>query len=208
MLGNIAKGILVPTFGTHMTAQLEAWQVTTPMDWQLSGLGGIPRPRYFDLDPDTVDLLPVVGGCAFDLERLRWAIPGARLRPPNMDPHVFHRDNRENPDQAAPSHDRNVTIDPRATDDCHYRKESKKNYSAIYRGGPRDESVLAHARRASAKRRQQSMSKEPKKEEKVEDPPKRGRSPGRTLTFTDIGKRTLAEADARRKERTNGTNGP
>lgn len=187
MIGNVAKGIASPTFGTDMTAHLETWQEAAPRDWQLTGLGGVPRPRYLDLDADTIDGLPALGGCAFDLERLRWAIPGARLGPPDLDPRVFHRERRENSGQACDSRGRNVTIDHRETDGFRYRSETKNLFSALHRGGPRDESVLAKARRTSSKRNAAQSSNEPR----------RGRPPGRAHTLTEVGKQALSAAEAR-----------
>ena len=61
-LGQIARGILAPTFGAHLPTQLEAWRPVNFRDWQLGGMGGIPRPRNFDQGPDTVDWLPPLGG--------------------------------------------------------------------------------------------------------------------------------------------------
>ena len=61
-LGDIVQGITTPTFGAHMAAQLETWRKSDPEEWRFSGLGGIPKPRYIDLGPDTVDGLPVLGG--------------------------------------------------------------------------------------------------------------------------------------------------
>ena len=86
LLGTLVTGILTPTFGTHLTAQMEAWTTTTGDEWQMTGLGGTPHPRNFDLDPATADMLPVLGGSAFDLVRLRYAISGVRLRPPSAGP--------------------------------------------------------------------------------------------------------------------------
>ena len=82
MVGAIVYGILTPTFGTHMTTQLESWDVSSCEEWYLNGLGGVPDPRNFDIDPETLDHLPVLGGSAFDLARLKYALAGARLRPP------------------------------------------------------------------------------------------------------------------------------
>ena len=92
MVGPIVTGALPPTFGTHLATQLGSWAVSDCRGWKLNGLGGAHRPHYFDIDPETTDHLPTLGGSAFDLTRLRYAIAGVRLRPPSAGPHLFHRE--------------------------------------------------------------------------------------------------------------------
>ena len=69
MVGTIANGILSPTFGAHLTAQLEAREVTAARDWQLTWLGGTPKPRHLDIDLMSLGCSPMVGGSSFDIER-------------------------------------------------------------------------------------------------------------------------------------------
>ena len=45
MVGSIITGILSPTFGAHLTAQIESWTVASCREWQLNGLGGVRKPR-------------------------------------------------------------------------------------------------------------------------------------------------------------------
>ena len=91
LLGAIVCGILTPTFGTHLATQLESWALSSSEEWASAGIGGIPHPRIFDLGPATRDGLPVLGGSAFDLQSLRYAISGVRACAPDLDPHFFHR---------------------------------------------------------------------------------------------------------------------
>ena len=152
LLGTLVTGILTPTFGTHLTAQMEAWTTTTGDEWQMTGLGGTPHPRNFDLDPATADMLPVLGGSAFDLVRLRYAISGVRLRPPPLDPHVFHRELASSSNAPQKEGERKVDVDPRGVDDCGYRKTAKQLYAQVQFKEKRDESVLAKARRTHSRR--------------------------------------------------------
>ena len=196
MLGSIVCGILSPTFGTHMTAQLESWTLSSCDDWQMGGLGGVPKPIFFDMGPETFDHHPVLGGSAFDLQRLRYAIAGVRLRPPSLGPYLFHREladrtkaERDQGQPSAPHKDkkgRTVSIDPRGVDDLGYRGASKKLYGQAQAKTRRGESVLATARRTHSRRKQS-------------EDPARGRSPpkgGRKPEYTDIGKKSLGPSSA------------
>ena len=150
--------------------------------------GGVPKPIFFDIDPETVGHLPVLGGSAFGLSRLLYAIACVRLRPPSLDPHVFHRKlvtaAKERANGAVKKPDgRTVSISPRGVDDIGYRKTTKDLYGKVQTKSRRDESVLATARRTHS-RRQQSQ----------EAIPKRGRSPARSskeVQYTDVGKREI-----------------
>ena len=189
MLGSIICGILTPTYGTHLTTQLESWTISDCDDWRLGGLGGVPKPIFFDLDPETLDNLPVLGGSGFDLQRLRYALAGVRLRPPTEDPHIFHRELAEKlkrekeTGQTTPhvtKHGRAVSIDPRGVDDLGYRGTSKKIYGQVQNKTYRDESILAKARRTHSRKRSEE--------------PTRGRSPpkgDRKPTYTEVGKKVL-----------------
>ena len=178
MLGTIICGVLTPTFGTHLTTQFESWMISNADDWQSHGLGGVPKPIFFDIDPETKDHLPVLGGSAFDISSIRYAISGARLRPPSLDPHHFHRKLADERKKAANAgtettvkkEGRTVSIDPRGVDNVGYRQTTKDLYGQVQRKERRDESVLAHARRTLSRRRRSQE-------------PKRGRSPGRTPTM-------------------------
>ena len=69
------------------------WKAGPPTTWEdcrLGGIGGIPKPCYFDLGPYTYDWLPTVGGSGFGLDRLGWTIPSVRLKQPNQDVREFH----------------------------------------------------------------------------------------------------------------------
>ena len=192
MLGDIVTGIRVPTFWTHPTDTLDTLRKTDHTEWQMGGIGGAPKPRYMEIDPGAIDDLPVLGGSAFDLERIRCSIPAVRLRTPNLDPHLFHREMKAGPD-GQKSQGESVTIDPRESDGYSYRVESKKLYSSIYRKQGRDESVLNRARRGHSKKPGERREEKETNEEKRDGEPRRGRSPGRSLTFTRVGVRELAK---------------
>ena len=182
LLGSIVLGVLTPTFGTHLTAQMESWTLSTWEDWHFSGLGGTPHPRNLDLDPGTADLLPVLGGSGFDLQRLRYALSGVRLRPPTEDPHLFHRGLATSSNPPKQEDGRHANLDPRSVDDVEYRKTSKKLYGQVQSREKRDESVLATARRTHS-RRQRSRRQDPS----------RGRRTQRSsrVEYTDVGKRNM-----------------
>ena len=147
-LGAPICGILAATYGAHLTAQLEIWYPTTWGDWSLGGMGGIPKPWYFDLDPSSYEWIPAIGCSAFDLERLRWTLPAVRLKPPHEDVRIFHREiaqkKKAGKEKAGPS-------DPKQDAKTDVRKEAEKIYTAISSHNPRDESVLA-AVRANSRR--------------------------------------------------------
>ena len=135
--------------------------------------GGTPHPRNVDLDPGAGDGLPALGGSGFDLQRLRFAISGARLRPPNLDPHDSHRELPSSPNNQTKEEAAKVDTDPRAVDGCEYRKTAKHLYAQVQTKGRRDESVLATARRTYSRRRGRSENRRTKVE------------------YTDIGKKNL-----------------
>ena len=146
-LGKPVFGILAPTYGTHLATQLESWHGASFEDWRLGGQGGIPLPHHFDLDPMTLDWLPVLGGSGFDLERLRWSIPGVRLRPPGKDVLHFHRDLAQKSKEKKNS--KNVA-DPVPQHEI--RKEAKKIYDQAHAEVPRGESAMANNRRKNSRR--------------------------------------------------------
>ena len=74
MIGSIIAGVLPPTAGPHLTTRIESWAPSSCRGWQLNGIGGGPKPRYFDIDPETTDQIPAIGGSGFDISRLRYAI--------------------------------------------------------------------------------------------------------------------------------------
>ena len=190
LLGALVCGILTPTFGTHLTTQLESFVLSSTEEWCTAGIGGVPHPRNFDLDPETRDGLPVLGGSAFDIQSLRYAISGVRVCAPDLDPHFFHRKlAAEKKEREGKGTDdgtrqtksgRTVSVDPRGVDDIGYRKTSKELYAQVhFKDKKRDESVLAHARRTHSRR------------QKSEDP-HRGRSPGRRRPqYTSVGRKNL-----------------
>ena len=89
-LGQPIFGISAFRVAPHLTTQLEYWKPAAHRPWQHGGVGGTPEPHHFDIDPETYDYLPALGGGAFDLGRLRWSIPGVRLRPTDEDGRIFH----------------------------------------------------------------------------------------------------------------------
>ena len=192
LLGAIVCGILTPTFGTHLTTQLESWALSSTDEWASAGIGGVPHPRNFDLGPETREGLPVLGGSAFDIQSLRYAISGVRVCAPDLGPHFFHRKlaagkkEREGKTGGGDGtyktkSGRTVSIDPRGVDDIGFRKTSKELYAQVQTNERRDESVLAHARRTHS-RRQKSAD------------PHRGRSSerrSRRPQYTSVGKRNL-----------------
>ena len=92
LMGSLVMGILVPTFGTHLTAPMKSRALVSWDGWQSSGLGGTPHPRNADLGPGAAEHLPVLGRSGFDLQRLRYAISRVRLRLPELGAQVFHRE--------------------------------------------------------------------------------------------------------------------
>ena len=204
MLGAVVCGILTPTFGTHLATQLESWVVSSADQWAMEGIGGVPRPHNFDIDPQTKDHLPALGGSAYDISSIRYAISGVRLLAPELGPHISHMKLPAGR-KAQEAHDghetgthttkavRAVSVDPRAVGDVAYRKTSKTLYAQVQTRGRRDGSVLANARRAQSRRR---ASKEPL----------RGRSPerrSRQPTYTDIGRKTWTQNKADPETRKN-----
>ena len=184
MLGAIICGILTPTFGTHLATQLESWMISSCDEWSMGGLGGRAQADLFDIDPETVGHLPVLGGGAFDISRLRYSISGVRLRPPSLDPHLFHRNTSGAKDENEKKA-RSVSIDPRGVDDCGYRKTPKGLYAKVQTKEKRDESVLAHARRTHS-RRQETEGRN--REEKRGRPTEPRRS---WVEYTDVGRRQI-----------------
>ena len=147
-IGTPVCGILAPTYGTHLTTQLEFWPPTTWGDWSLGGIGGIPKPYYIDLDPYTYDWLPTIGGIGYGPGRLRWALPSVRIKHPSSDVREFHREiaQKQKEEKAKPDQ----KTDPgRGPSQAEIRKEAKKLYSAINTHGAREESVLDAARNNS-----------------------------------------------------------
>ena len=188
LLGTIVCGILTPTFGTHMTTQMESWTLSSAEDWAMHGIGGVPKPINFDIDPETCLRLPVLGGGAYDIASLRWALAGVRLSPPGQDPHLFHRklaaerkkklDQNNDPDTHV-QYGRTVSVDPRGVDDVGYRRATKNLYSQVQRRGRRDESVLAAARRTHSQRREERRGRSPEQ--------RRSRDP----KYTDVGRKAM-----------------
>ena len=192
LLGTVVCGILAPTFGTHLATQLETWLISSTEEWAAAGIGGVPHPRNFDLGPETRDGLPVLGGSAFDISSLRYAISGVRICAPELDPHDFHRklvaekkEKEAKQGQDDGTHKtksgRTVSIDPRKVDEIGFRKTSKELYAQVQTRERRDESVLATARRTHSRR------------QKSEDP-QRGRSSGRRSRrpqYTSVGRKHL-----------------
>ena len=181
LLGSLVQGIVTPTFGTHLTAQMESWTLASWDDWHFSGLAGVPHPRNVDLDPGTGDLLPVLGGSGYDLQRLRYAISGVRLRPPEQDPHLFHRELASSSNAPTQTEGQHANLDPRSVDDIEYRKTAKKLYGQVQSREKRDESVLAAARRTHSRRVRHRD-------------PSRGRQPHRSsrVEYTNVGRRSMA----------------
>ena len=127
-------------------------------------------PIFFDTDTETFGHLPSLGGSAFGISRLRYAIAGVRLRPPSLGPHLFHRkmaaEARANADGTWVKKDgRTVSIAPRAVGEVGYRKTTNGLYSKVQTEEKRGESVLDNARRAHSRRKQ------------IQESPLRGRSP-------------------------------
>ena len=176
LLGTVVTGVLAPTFGAHMAALLESWAISSGDEWHFYGPGEAPRPMNFDLDHGTADGLPVSAGSGFDLQRLRYAISGVRLRPPTLGPHVFHREFASSSGQPANAEGEKAETDPREIDGVDMRKTTKQLYAQTQTEEKRDESILARARRAHSRRRQST---------------RRGRGPRRRVSYTEIGKKNL-----------------
>ena len=63
--GQTVRGIIGATYGTHLTAQLEAWQPCDWWDWDKMADHPAPDWEDLDLNPLTRRFLPVLGGSAW-----------------------------------------------------------------------------------------------------------------------------------------------
>lgn len=178
-----------------MTTQLESWTLTDTDHRQGEGIGGVPNPIFFDIDPVTLGHLPVLGGGAFDLQRLRFALGGVLLLPPTLGPHVCRRKLAADRTAAKAAGEaetttkagRKVSLGPRCVDNVDIRQTTRGLYGEVQRKESRDESVLSHARRPNSRLQKSSE-------------PRRGQPPGRSsrAEYTDVGRREVGTNGARK----------
>ena len=64
MPGMLIVGIIGATYGTHLTAQREAWRPTDHWEWGRQASHPIPDFEDIDMNPLTEKFLPVIGGSA------------------------------------------------------------------------------------------------------------------------------------------------
>ena len=68
--GAAVCGILTPTFGAHLAAQLESWGISSAAEWEMGGLGGVPKPISSTLTSETKGRFRALREMRFELRNL------------------------------------------------------------------------------------------------------------------------------------------
>ena len=105
--GIYSEGIIGATYGTHLTAQLEAWKPCDWWDWDKMADRPAPDHEDIDLNPMTKRFLPVLGGSAWSDETWSTSLCSFRALPPDLDPHDYFVKRQEDKKKR-----KNATIDP------------------------------------------------------------------------------------------------
>ena len=95
MEGSVVEGILVATFGDHLTATFGSFVKSSIAEWRQEGAGPPFVAEDRDLDPWSWSPLPVLGGSGFATRKENPRITGARLKPPYLEVHEYHQRKEE-----------------------------------------------------------------------------------------------------------------
>ena len=145
LLGDMAIGQLAASYGGYGAAILETWRKTDFNDWCFYAPCAPPDTvREIDTNIWTVCELPDLGGSAFFYEGPA-RLAGVRLKPPPLDPHVYHRERKEkkqndedgDPDVAVKSNNRVTNRKRSCMRYTRFRDDNNDHAQDQRRGRPR-----------------------------------------------------------------------
>ena len=135
MPGMLVEGVLGATYGTHLTAQVEAWKTCDWWDWDKMACHPAPDHEDVDLNPLTRKFMPVLGGSAWFDETWSKSLCSFRALPPDLDPHDYFEKRQQ--DLREEREKKNATIDPNTPDNSpggqNQRGASRSKSIARYR---------------------------------------------------------------------------
>ena len=134
---------------------MEAWRFSSNEEWPDIAPALLPHPRCVDLDPRSIENIPMIGGCGFDLEADRWRINGVGLKQTRTEIHTYQAERRKQRERAGGRYGPSISGTPPGgvytpVNQRDVRATSRRLYEGQRRGQYEDPSTLARTRNRRA----------------------------------------------------------